>query len=226
MLADADQAADATQETFFQLVKKADEVTGSIPGWLHRVAVAKAVDLIRSDARRRRREQVYADAQSVPDATWREISPYVDETLGNLDDRTRAVLIGHFLEGRSMTALAEQIFGEDAGGPESDDSVELVDFDPDGEIKMVAAMLYPHSSKLEASIEARVRRMSTDERLAVINAYVGTRANRRQRPGRAGPTHIHPQQAVAGRQHLGDKPPDMLGVHAAVQPVDRDHASL
>jgi len=109
VLADADQAADATQETFFQLVKKADEVTESIPGWLHRVAVAKAVDLIRSDARRRRREWEYADAKSAPDATWREICPYVDETLSLLDDRTREVLVRHFLEGRSMTALAEEL---------------------------------------------------------------------------------------------------------------------
>jgi RNA polymerase sigma factor (sigma-70 family) len=109
VLADADQAADATQETFFQLVRKADDVTGSIPGWLHRVAVAKAVDLIRSDARRRSRERAYADGKAVPDTTWREVCPYVDETLNRLDDQTRAVLIGHFLEGRSMTALAQEL---------------------------------------------------------------------------------------------------------------------
>ena len=109
ILADADQAADATQETFFQLVKKADEVTGSIPGWLHRVAVGKAVDLIRRDARRRRREQAYADDKAGHDATWREVCPQVDNALNQLDDQTREILVRHFLEGHSMTALAEEL---------------------------------------------------------------------------------------------------------------------
>ncbi len=109
VLADTDKAADATQETFFQLLKRADEITDSIPGWLHRVAVGKAIDLVRNDARRRRREQQYAGAKSVPDTTWREICPYVDESLNELDDQTRRILVRHFLEGRSMTALADEL---------------------------------------------------------------------------------------------------------------------
>jgi len=109
VLADADKAADATQETFFQLLKRADEITDSIPGWLHRVAVGKAIDLVRSDARRRRREQQYVGARSGLDATWREICPYVDEALDGLDDQTRTILVRHFLEGRSMTALADEL---------------------------------------------------------------------------------------------------------------------
>jgi RNA polymerase sigma factor (sigma-70 family) len=109
VLADADQAADATQETFFHLLKRADAISESIPGWLHRVAVSKAVDLVRRDARRRRREQTYAGAKSGCDVTWREICPHVDEALDRLDDETRAVLVRHFLEGCSMTALAGEL---------------------------------------------------------------------------------------------------------------------
>jgi hypothetical protein len=37
----------------------------------------------------------------------------------------------------------------------------------------------------EQQIAARVRRLSTDERVAVIAAYVGARSNRRHKPGRA-----------------------------------------
>ncbi|MBN1507121.1 MAG: sigma-70 family RNA polymerase sigma factor [Sedimentisphaerales bacterium] len=109
VLADADKAADATQETFFQLMKKAHEITGSIPSWLHRVAVGKAVDLIRADSRRQAREHAYAATKSKPDPTWREICPYVDEALNDLDERTRELLIRHCLEGRSMTELAEEL---------------------------------------------------------------------------------------------------------------------
>ena len=71
ILADADRAADATQETFFQLMKKAGEVRGSLGGWLHRVATGKAVDLIRSDSARRQWEQAYLDDKSNHDQTWR-----------------------------------------------------------------------------------------------------------------------------------------------------------
>ena len=109
VLSDADRAADATQETFFHLLRRADAVTESIPGWLHRVAVSKAVDLVRSDSRRRQRERRYADAKAGADVTWREICPYVDEALDRLDDEMREVLVRHFLEGQSMTALAGEL---------------------------------------------------------------------------------------------------------------------
>lgn len=109
VLADKDRATDVTQETFFQLMKKGGEITGSLGGWLHRVAVRKAVDSIRSDASRRRREERYLDAQSGEDQTWRKISPYVDEALSALDDETREMLVCHYLEGRSMTELAETL---------------------------------------------------------------------------------------------------------------------
>ncbi|MCU0916467.1 MAG: hypothetical protein MUC88_18165 [Planctomycetes bacterium] len=74
VLADADQAADATQETFFQLVKKAHEVRGSLGGWLHRVAARKAVDLVRADSIRRRREDRHAEA--LPETRTVERTPF------------------------------------------------------------------------------------------------------------------------------------------------------
>ena len=64
-------------------------------------------------------------------------------------------------------------------------SVTLVDFDPDGEIKTVAAMLYPYCHEPEEQIEDRVREMGVEDRLSIIKAYVGDRQNRRHKPGRA-----------------------------------------
>ena len=63
--------------------------------------------------------------------------------------------------------------------------VTLTDFDPDGELKVVAAALYPASSMADAELIALASRMSPAERLAVLQASVGERANRRHRPGRA-----------------------------------------
>jgi RNA polymerase sigma-70 factor (ECF subfamily) len=108
VLADMDRAADATQETFFQLMKRAGEVRGSLAGWLHRVATGKAVDLIRSDSARRQRERAYLDDKAGGDQTWQEVSPHVDEALTRLDDDTRDLLVRHYLEGVPMAEIGRQ----------------------------------------------------------------------------------------------------------------------
>jgi hypothetical protein len=84
-----------------------------------------------------------------------------------------------------MEDVAAQLF-PDGGEPGADEpGVQLLDWDPDGEVKLVATMLYSHTHVSEAVLEQRVRAMTTEERLAVIRAYVGERANRRHKPGRA-----------------------------------------
>jgi thymidylate synthase ThyX len=63
--------------------------------------------------------------------------------------------------------------------------VALTDFDPDGEIKVVAAALYAVSDLPDDQLLRIARRMSADERSHVLHAYVGRRENRRHKPGRA-----------------------------------------
>lgn len=69
--------------------------------------------------------------------------------------------------------------------PEPAPEVMLVDFDPDGEDKVVAAACYAHSHLGEEQILQRVRAMSHDEKASILTAYVGNRENRRHKPGRA-----------------------------------------
>ena len=66
-----------------------------------------------------------------------------------------------------------------------EDEVTLTDYDPDGEAKIVAAALYAVSSRPDAELLELARRMTAEERSAVLAAYVGKRLNRRHRPGRA-----------------------------------------
>lgn len=68
-----------------------------------------------------------------------------------------------------------------AGSP----MVDLTDWDPDAEVKLVAAALYPVTNRSDREVEARVRGMSIEERLTVLRSFVGDRGNRRHRPGRA-----------------------------------------
>jgi RNA polymerase sigma factor (sigma-70 family) len=108
ILADVDRASDVAQETFLQLTKDAAGVTGSLPGWLHRVATHKAIDQRRRDASRRHREKEYV-AHEKPShelMEWKDISPYVDVGLRELDPALRQVLILHFLEGHTTREIA------------------------------------------------------------------------------------------------------------------------
>src|SRR5437773_2448661 len=63
--------------------------------------------------------------------------------------------------------------------------VTLTDFDPEGEIKVVAAALYASSRLPDDQLLAVARKLGPEERCRVLEAYVGTRANRRHKPGRA-----------------------------------------
>ncbi len=49
-------AEDVAQECFVQLARSARDVKASLVGWLHRVATHRSLDLMRREARRRRRE--------------------------------------------------------------------------------------------------------------------------------------------------------------------------
>jgi len=69
--------------------------------------------------------------------------------------------------------------------PEVPNSVTLEDWDPEGEDKVIAAMCYPHIALPETEALRRVRALSTEDKRAVVRAYVGDRTNRRHRPGRA-----------------------------------------
>jgi thymidylate synthase ThyX len=63
--------------------------------------------------------------------------------------------------------------------------VTLLDYDPDGEEKVLVAACFSHLGCSEREAARRVRRLVYDDRVALLRAYVGERRNRRHRPGRA-----------------------------------------
>ncbi len=85
----------------------------------------------------------------------------------------------------AMEATAYELLPGDETTEPSAPSVTLVDWDPEGEVKAIAAMLYPYTSLPETQVLDRVRTMTIDDRLAVVRSYVGERSNRRHKPGRA-----------------------------------------
>ncbi len=77
--------------------------------------------------------------------------------------------------------------GEAGDGRDFDlelDEVRMLDYDPDAEIRLVAAVLYPYSNRSEEDLLKMAIGMSDEERRKVISAYMGQRSNRRHKPGR------------------------------------------
>ncbi len=108
ILGDKERAADATQETFFQLLRGAGQIKASVPAWLHRVATRKAVDMIRSDSSRQRTEAEYADRKVREIDTWQDLAPHVDQALNALAEEARDLLVEYYFENRSMADIAAE----------------------------------------------------------------------------------------------------------------------
>src|SRR5256886_2232862 len=73
----------------------------------------------------------------------------------------------------------------DPAAPEPREEVTLTDFDPDGEVKVVAAALYAVSALPDDELLERARKMSLEERRAGLAAHVGERPHPRPPPRRA-----------------------------------------
>jgi thymidylate synthase ThyX len=133
----------------------------------------------------RLRSHPLPEARSYADLMLHELRKVIPSFLKrvDLDDRGGA-WSAYLAENRSaMSDLARSLFPT-ADEPDAAPTVTLTDFDPDAEVKLVTAMLYPYSHVPERQIEQRVRSMTDDERAEVVRSYVGDRTNRRHKPGR------------------------------------------
>jgi RNA polymerase sigma factor (sigma-70 family) len=108
IVGDSARAEDVSQETFFRLLRKPEAVTKSLGGWLHRAATQLAIDAVRRDSARRKRELNVARSRSKQQhvSQWDELSPLIDQALADLPEQTRTLLVRHFLQGTSQAALA------------------------------------------------------------------------------------------------------------------------
>lgn len=135
----------------------------------------------------RMRANPLPEAANYADLMLTELRKVVPSFLKRVDLPDRGIATSDYLRANhsAMEAVAYEMLGDDNVAAPHGSHVELVDFDPEGELKVVAAMLYPHTDMSESSVLARVHALSSDDRLAVMRAYVGERTNRRHRPGRA-----------------------------------------
>ena len=167
--------------------------------------VAKTCDTLRVclPAATRSNVGVYATAQSYEQLLMRlsvhplaemreygalmleELRKVIPAFLKRVDVEDRGVAWARYWRGtrEGVEELAVKLAGDET--PEPRDEVTLVDFDPDGELKVAAAVLYASTALPDDQLLALARAMSRDERDALLRASVGERGNRRHKPGRA-----------------------------------------
>lgn len=109
-------AEELTQECFFDLSRQAGEIRTSLVGWLHRTAVHRALNRLRSERRRQEHEREAGQlwpsldpAQLSVEPSWAEIAPQVDQALSELPEQLRVPILMHYLEGVSQYDIANTL---------------------------------------------------------------------------------------------------------------------
>ena len=133
----------------------------------------------------RLRASPLAEARACADLMLTELRKVIPAFLRRVDASERGGAWSAYLAAtrEATEAAATRVLGSVAAEPRPE--VVLADFDPEGEVKIVAAALYAASGLPDDQLLARARRMTVEERAAVLRAYVGERGNRRHKPGRA-----------------------------------------
>ncbi len=116
---DAGAAEEITQNVFVALAQAAGKLGShpTIAGWLHQTALNKSREWLRSELRRRRREQVAVNldlARAEGDSVWSSLVPLLDEALLELREPDRLAVILHFMEGQTFHEVGSALgIGED-----------------------------------------------------------------------------------------------------------------
>lgn len=115
MAGDTHLAEDVTQASFIALAENAGKLIKHpvLSGWLHQTARNIAANAIRSDARRRAREQEAAVMNGLlsaePDVPWDQLAPHLDAVLGQLNEAERNALFLRYFERKSAREAGQSL---------------------------------------------------------------------------------------------------------------------
>jgi len=137
----------------------------------------------------RMRSHPLPEARSYADMMLEELRKVIPSFLRRVDIAERGGEWSQYLaDTASETSKVLTRIWPDALTPDTDTDVpevQLTDFDPEGEDKVLAAICFSATTMSDAEALRRVRALGHEEKVAILKAYVGDRQNRRHRPGRA-----------------------------------------
>jgi RNA polymerase sigma factor (sigma-70 family) len=115
LVRDASLAQDVSQRVFVALAQDAGQVSSRavVSGWLYRTTRNIAANAIRSDVRRRAREQEAAIMNQLlggeTAAVWESIAPHLDATLNELSASERDVVLLRYFQRKSAHEMSQAL---------------------------------------------------------------------------------------------------------------------
>lgn len=133
----------------------------------------------------RMRAHPLPESRYYSDLMLTELRKVIPSFLKRVDLEDRGVAWTNYMAStRSQTArLLADLW--DSTVQQEGESVKLVGYDPEGEIRVMEAIAFAATDRATEEIRERVGRLSADERRTLMDTYIGRRGNRRHRPGRA-----------------------------------------
>lgn len=111
LVRDRHLAEDVAQRTFVALAQNAARLVNRpvLSGWLHRTTHNFAVMTIRTEERRRRREQLALthSQTDAPGSDWDRIAPHLDHLLSELSEPERDALTLRYFEGKNSRDIGQ-----------------------------------------------------------------------------------------------------------------------
>ncbi|MBN9693043.1 MAG: sigma-70 family RNA polymerase sigma factor [Verrucomicrobia bacterium] len=112
-------AEEIAQSVFLDLARNAPRLakTTILPAWLYEVTRRTAIDTIRREVRRQRREQTASEMNTLSNDTenWLQIAPLLDDAMQALEELDRNALLLRFFDNQSLRAVGTALgISEDA----------------------------------------------------------------------------------------------------------------
>jgi thymidylate synthase ThyX len=126
-----------------------------------------------------------AEMREYGDLMLVELRKVIPAFLKRVDAPDRGVAWSRYW--RDTRERVEEVAGKALLGvaAEQRPEVTLTDHDPEGELKVIAAVLYAASDLPDDQLLEHARSLTPKERAEILAASVGSRTNRRHKPGRA-----------------------------------------
>ena len=111
---DAHLAQDVAQTVFTDLARKAASLSrrSTLTGWLYTSAHFAAAKIVRTENRRRDREEKFMRepiSETAPEADWEKLRPALDEAMHELKEADREAILLHYFENRQFAEIGGKL---------------------------------------------------------------------------------------------------------------------
>jgi RNA polymerase sigma factor (sigma-70 family) len=113
---DAHRAQDVAQVVFSSMARKARSLMQrpALAGWLHTSTRYAAIQMVRSESRRKVREQEALALNDpvpseTPHADWEQLKPAIDDALQALSESDREAVLMRYFESRTLSEIGAQL---------------------------------------------------------------------------------------------------------------------